>query len=151
MSTTRNGRAATAENIRLKLQTGIHARKILLADDDPMGRTVAHNLLTRRGYLVTSVENGTILLEALEKERFDLVITDISMPDMEGTQVAQIIRSGERTGIDPRIPIIAMTAHALSEDREHYLAAGINGHVPKPVDLETLIREIEDLCTSKSE
>ena len=69
------------------------------------------------------------------------------MPDMEGTQVARIIRSGERVGIDPRIPIIAMTAHAFSDDRERFLAAGINGYVAKPVNLEELFRQIEELCS----
>ncbi len=121
-------------------------RKILLADDDGRGRTVAQKLLQRRGYQVTAVENGTDLLDALQNEDFDLVITDISMPDMEGTRVAQIIRSGEREGINKHIPIIAMTAHAFSDDRTRFLSAGINGYVAKPVNLDDLFRQIEELC-----
>jgi len=126
-------------------------RKILLADDDERGRAVAQKLLQRRGYKVTAVANGTELLEKLQKESYEIVLTDISMPDMEGTQVARIIRSGERDGIDPRIPIIAMTAHAFSEDRERFVAAGINGYVAKPVNLEELYRQIEELCHEASE
>jgi len=125
--------------------------KILLADDEQAGRTVAQKLLQRRGYKVTAVENGAELLDALQKDEFDIVLTDISMPDMEGTQVARIIRSGERPGINPRIPIIAMTAHAFSEDRERFLAAGINGYVAKPVNLEELFKQIEELCSSLGE
>lgn len=127
------------------------SRKILLADDDERGRAVAQKLLQRRGYKVTAVESGAGLLEVLEKEEFDIVLTDISMPDMEGTQVARIIRSGERAGIDPLVPIIAMTAHAFSEDRERFLAAGINGYVAKPVNLVELFRQIEELCSRSSE
>jgi len=97
---------------------------------------------------VTTVENGTELLDALQKGAFEIVLTDISMPDMEGTQVARIIRSGERPGIDPHIPIIAMTAHAFSEDRERFLDAGINGYVAKPVNLEDLFSQIEELCST---
>ncbi len=124
----------------------VPARKILLADDDERGRGVAQKLLQRRGYKVTAVENGADLLDALQNEKFDIVLTDISMPDMEGTQVARIIRSGERVGIDSKIPIIAMTAHAFSQDRERFLDAGIDGYVAKPVNLEELFRQIEDLC-----
>ncbi|MBW4055422.1 MAG: GAF domain-containing protein [Proteobacteria bacterium] len=127
-------------------QAHVFSRKILLADDDERGRDVAQKLLQRRGYKVTAVENGAKLLEALQKEDFEIVLTDISMPDMEGTQVARIIRSGERAGIDPHIPIIAMTAHAFSEDRTRFMTAGINGYVAKRVNLAELFGQIEELC-----
>lgn len=127
-------------------QVQVHPIKVLLADDDEMGRGVAQKLLQRRGYEVTAVGNGAELLEKLQMEEFGIVLTDISMPDMEGTQVARIIRSGERAGIDPKIPIIAMTAHAFSDDRKRFMNAGINGYVAKPVNLEELFRQIEELC-----
>ncbi|MDD2367504.1 MAG: PAS domain S-box protein [Desulfuromonadaceae bacterium] len=122
--------------------------RILLADDDERGRGVAQKLLQRRGYIVEAVENGTKLLETLERESFDILITDISMPDMEGTEVARIIRSGKREGINSKIPIIAMTAHAFAEDRERFLDAGINGYIAKPVNLDLLFSKIEELCSS---
>ena len=124
----------------------ITPRNILLADDDERGRAVAQKLLQRRGYKVTAVEDGGTLLDTLQKGQFDIVLTDISMPDMDGTKVARIIRSGELSGIDPLIPIIAMTAHAFSEDRDRFLAAGINGYVSKPINLEDLLSQIEKLC-----
>lgn len=122
------------------------ARKILLADDDERGRSAARKLLQRKGYDVTAVEDGAGILDALQREDFDIILTDISMPDMEGTQVARIIRSGELKRVDRHIPIIAMTAHAFSDDRESFMAAGINGYVAKPVNLEELFRQIEALC-----
>ena len=124
----------------------IPPRKILLADDDCRGRTVAQKLLQRRGYKVTAVENGAGILEALQKEVFEIVLTDISMPDMDGIQVARIIRSGDRPGINQHIPIIAMTAHAFSDDRARFMASGINGYVAKPVNIEELFRQIEEMC-----
>ncbi len=132
--------------ISISSPTPATARRILFADDDQKGREVVMKLLQRSGYQVTAVENGTKLLDTLLQEEFDIVLTDISMPDMDGTQVARIIRSGERAGIDPHIPIIAMTAHAFCEDRELILEAGIDGYVSKPVNLEMLLAEIERLC-----
>ncbi|MDD2542737.1 MAG: GAF domain-containing protein, partial [Desulfuromonadaceae bacterium] len=132
---------------RAQNQVHVSSRNILLADDDERGRAVAQKLLQRRGYKVTAVENGAKLLEALQKEEFEIVLTDISMPDMEGTQVARIIRSGERAGINPHIPIIAMTAHAFTEDRIRFMTSGINGYVAKPVNLDELFAQIEQLCS----
>jgi CheY-like chemotaxis protein/anti-sigma regulatory factor (Ser/Thr protein kinase) len=128
----------------------IPARKILLADDDQRGRAVAQKLLERSGYMVTAVENGSELLDALQQGAFDIVLTDISMPDMDGTQVAKIIRSGERAGIDRCVPIIAMTAHALTEDRDRFLASGIDGFVAKPFNFAELLRQIEELCSRRT-
>ena len=137
--------------VQAQVQAQAPSRNILLADDEEFGRTVAQKLLERKGYRVTAVKNGAELLDALQKDKFEIVLTDISMPVMDGTAVARIIRSGERVGIDPDIPIIAMTAHAFTEDRELYMATGINGYVTKPVDLEDLYSQIEHLCGKKSD
>lgn len=136
------------ENVQVQAHTMTqgHPWNILLADDDDRGREVTQKLLQRRGYKVTAVENGTEILAALQKDNYDILLTDISMPDMDGTAVAQIIRSGEKVGINVKIPIIAMTAHAFDQDRARFLAAGINGYVSKPVKLENLFRQIDDLC-----
>ena len=142
--------AAPLSQPRTQPQSQVTPRNILLADDDERGRAVAQKLLQRRGYKVTAVEDGGTLLNTLQKGQFDIVLTDISMPDMDGTKVARIIRSGELNGIDPLIPIIAMTAHAFSEDRDRFLAAGINGYVSKPINLEDLLSQIEKLCDGAS-
>jgi len=124
-------------------------RTILLADDDALGRSVMTSLLECKGHRVTAVENGLQLLDLLPGNTFDIVLTDISMPDIDGIEVTKIIRSGKRPGVDPMIPIIAMTAHAFSRDRELFLAAGVDGFAAKPVDLEMLLQQIEQICSSK--
>ncbi len=121
-------------------------RKILLADDDELGRSVTAAMLQRRGHSVTAVENGTSLLEALQWQQFDIILSDISMPDMDGIEVLRIIRSGDQTGIDAAVPIIAMTAHAFSEDRIRFLSCGFNGYAAKPLDFEELLQQIDQLC-----
>ncbi len=134
-----------AETLELT-QAAEHPRNILLADDDEFGRSALLKLLRLRGHTVTEVKNGIELLEALQVEDYDIVLTDISMPYMDGTEVAMIIRSGERKGINPQIPIIALTAHAFSKDRDHFIACGINSHIAKPIDLEKLLIKIKELC-----
>ena len=121
-------------------------RKILLADDDTFGREIATAMLERKGHRITAVEDGAAVMEALQNNQFDVLITDISMPDMDGTQVANIIRSGEQEGIDLKIPIIAMTAHAFPQDRERFLDSGINGYISKPVNFNELLGLIEEVC-----
>ncbi|MDD2499189.1 MAG: response regulator [Geobacter sp.] len=122
---------------------------ILLADDDDLGRSVMTSLLKGRGHRVTAVANGAQLLDQLSANSFDVVLTDISMPDIDGIQVTQIIRSGKRAGINPRIPIVAMTAHAFSKDRDMFLEAGIDGFAAKPVDVEALLILLENLCSKQ--
>ncbi len=136
-----------AQTLELAQAALEHPRNILLADDEEFGRSVVQKLLRLRGHTVTDVKNGIELLEALQKNDYDIVLTDISMPYMDGTEVAMIIRSGERKGINPQIPIIALTAHAFSEDRDHFIACGINSHIAKPIDLEKLLIKIEELCS----
>jgi CheY-like chemotaxis protein/HPt (histidine-containing phosphotransfer) domain-containing protein len=125
-------------------------REILLADDDEMNRMVVSTLLRTEGHRVTTVEDGEGLLVQLAKRRFDIVLTDISMPGLEGSKVAEIIRSGQREGIASDIPIIAMTAHAFPQDRERFLASGINGYVSKPINYEELLQLIDNLCGAAS-
>jgi len=124
------------------------AKKILLADDEPVSRGITVTLLERNGYTVKAVKDGKTVLEMLQRERYDILLTDISMPDMDGTQVAQIIRSGEREGIDKLIPIIAMTAHAFPQDRERFLSCGMNDYIAKPINFERLLGLIEETCSA---
>jgi CheY-like chemotaxis protein len=123
-------------------------RTILLADDDALGRMVVTTLLERKGHTVTAVENGARLLETMQNCTFDILLTDISMPDMEGTEVARIIRSRESSGSSP-IPIIALTAHAFNNDRERFIDCGISGYIAKPFNFEELLNLIEELCSAR--
>lgn len=138
--------APSAKAVPKKAIMGI-ARKILLADDDELGRMVVTTLLERKGHTVTAVENGARLLEAIQGDTFDILLTDISMPDMEGTEVARIIRSDERNCGNRQVPIIALTAHAFVNDRARFIDCGINGYIAKPFNFEELLTLIEELCS----
>ena len=132
--------------VKEQLNVKVSPRNILLADDEKFGREVTQKLLQRRGYRVTVAESGIALLDELQKNKFEIVLTDISMPGMDGTEAVRIIRSGIIACIDPHIPVIAMTAHAFSDERDRYLATGFSAHIAKPIDLEELYRQIEELC-----
>ena len=119
--------------------------KILLAEDQPVNRLVLSRLLETMGHRVTTVEHGGQLLAELAKEGYDLVITDISMPVMDGYQAVREIRSGRHAGVDPAIPVVAMTAHALTTDREQCLAAGMSEYLSKPIEVDKLVEVLQRL------
>jgi CheY-like chemotaxis protein len=110
--------------------------KILLADDNLVNQRVAMNMLGKMGHRVTLATNG---LEALEKWRqgeFDLILMDVQMPEMNGLQAARQIREEEAIGT--HVPIVAMTASAMSEDRDRCLAAGMDDFISKPVSYKVI-------------
>ena len=115
--------------------------RILLAEDNPVNQKVAVRFLEKEGYRVTVAGNGREAVEALEQEQFDLVLMDVQMPEMDGLQATAAIRARERrTGA--RVPILAMTAHAMSGDRERCLTAGMDGYITKPIHKSELMRAI---------
>ncbi|MGH9716687.1 MAG: response regulator, partial [Candidatus Acidiferrales bacterium] len=118
--------------------------KILLAEDNAVDRTLAVRLLEKRGYTVKTVETGSAVLDTLAHEPFDVVLMDIQMPEMDGLQATVSIREHERiTG--RHLPIIAMTAYAMSGDKERCLAAGMDRYVPKPLNVQHLYQTIDEL------
>lgn len=106
---------------------------ILLAEDSLANRKLALGLLDRWGHQVTVATTGLEALDALEKEEFDLILMDVQMPEMDGLTAAQEIRKREQESGGRRIPIIAMTAHAMKGDRERCLEAGMDDYVSKPI------------------
>jgi PAS domain S-box-containing protein len=117
----------------------------LLAEDNIVNRLFLSRALTNAGHTVTEAENGKEALEQLLKERFDCVLMDVQMPVMDGIKATQKIRSTKLRRFDPHIPIIALTAYAMKGDREKFLAAGMNGYVPKPVNFSELATTIQQL------
>jgi two-component system sensor histidine kinase/response regulator len=111
---------------------GVTAR-VLLVEDNDINRRVATGILRRLHCEVQHAENGQRALEALEGERFDLVFMDVQMPVMDGLQATARIRGDGRWS---RLPIVAMTAHAMKGDRERCLEAGMNDYIAKPVSLD---------------
>jgi signal transduction histidine kinase/ActR/RegA family two-component response regulator len=116
---------------------------ILLAEDNSVNRKLAIRLIEKHGHTVVAVENGRVAVERLEHETFDLVLMDVSMPEMDGLEATALIRSKSRDYA--RVPIIAMTAHALNGDREMCLGAGMDGYVVKPIKPADLFSAIDDV------
>jgi CheY-like chemotaxis protein len=115
--------------------------RVLLAEDNPVNQQVARRLLEKIGHTVTVVSNGREGLHALEHQTFDLIVMDVQMPEMDGFQATAAIRQKEKQS-NSRIPIIALTANAMSGDRELCLSAGMDGYVTKPVRSQDLVNEI---------
>jgi two-component system sensor histidine kinase/response regulator len=135
----------TAEEI-IKTEGG--RLRILVAEDTPFNQKFILRLLDRWGYEVVVVENGRLALEAFSKDRFDLVLMDVQMPEMDGLEATAAIRELEKqTG--GHIPIIALTAHAMKGDRELCLATGMDEYVSKPISPDTLHNAIHTLSSSK--
>ncbi len=118
--------------------------RILLAEDDRISQTIAVAMLEQNGWQVTAVNSGTEVLEELAHEDYDLILMDIQMPNLDGFETTRRIRDSavEKTA---QTPIIAMTAHALREDRERCLAAGMNGYLSKPVETRVFMEVIDKI------
>jgi polar amino acid transport system substrate-binding protein len=112
---------------------------ILLVEDNLDNQRMARELLIRFGLKVSCADNGVQAVETLSARPFDLVLMDIQMPEMDGYQATALIHAMDgREGL----PILAMTAHAAQEDRQQSLAAGMAGHITKPIDPETLYQTL---------
>jgi signal transduction histidine kinase len=115
--------------------------RILIVEDNPVNQRVAGAILRKRGHITAAVQNGREALAALERESFDLVLMDVQMPDLDGLATTRLIREREgSTG--RRVPIIAMTAHAMNGDRERCLEAGMDGYVSKPIQGPELLQAV---------
>ena len=120
----------------------VRAARILVAEDNIINQRVAAGLLTKRGHQVTVVSNGREALDALRGGSFDIVLMDVQMPDMDGFEATAAIRRLEHER-GSRVRIVAMTAHAMTGDRERCLAAGMDGYLAKPIDQRALYDAVE--------
>src|SRR5262245_38199108 len=124
--------------------------QILLVEDNPINQKVAARLLEKAGHAVTVAENGRVALDFVGSRPFDLVLMDVSMPEMDGLEATVAIRQREReAGTDRRVPIVALTAHAMVGDRERCLGAGMDGYVTKPVIQAALFQAIADALSAR--
>ena len=120
--------------------------RVLLVEDNVVNQRLAVRLLEKRGHTFVLASNGIEALEALEKSTFDAVLMDLQMPRMGGIETTAEIRRLE-VGTSRRLPIIAMTAHAMKGDRESCLAAGMDAYLSKPIHADELYRTLESFAS----
>ncbi len=148
---------------------------ILVAEDDPISQLTIRRILARAGHRVSCVNDGRQALEALMLHPFDCLVTDIQMPVMDGVEMVSRIRSGDTSGIEPTefvgqllgaalleplhdippdLPVVALTAHAMTGDREKFLSLGMDYYLAKPViasELSSMLRHIGAILRAKQE
>ncbi|MFI4934251.1 MAG: ATP-binding protein [Caulobacterales bacterium] len=117
--------------------------RVLAAEDNPMNQLVLRTLLGQVGLEPTLVENGVQCVQAWEDETWDVILMDVQMPEMDGPSAARAIRHRESETGRRRTPIIALTANAMSHQVADYLAAGMDGHVSKPIEAVKLFEAVE--------
>lgn len=118
--------------------------RILLAEDSPTNRMVASALLRRAAYRVDWVIDGAEAVEAVKRLPYDLILMDISMPNMDGIEATKAIRA--LAGEESQVPIVALTAHAMPGDKERFLSAGMDAYLTKPLQARELIETIVRFC-----
>ncbi len=121
--------------------------RVLLVEDNAVNRTLAQRLLEKRGFAVSIATDGKQAIAATQNAEFDLILMDIQMPEMDGFEATAEIRKREKLTVR-RTPIIALTAHALKEDRERCLAGGMDAYVTKPIRPAELFQVIQNVLQS---
>lgn len=114
--------------------------RVLLVEDNEQNRYLVTFLMERNGCVVTHAGDGAAALARAREERFDVILLDIQLPGMDGYTVARALRNSgcQAAGV----PIVAVTSYAMSGDREKALAAGCDGYIEKPIDVETFMSEV---------
>lgn len=129
----------------LKTSTRLAGLRVLITEDQADSREALRILIEKNSAIAVTADSGKTALEALRREQFDLILSDIGMPEMDGYQMLEQWRGEERLNGWDIIPAIALTAYASSRDRTRALSAGFQSHVPKPVDKDELLAVIDSL------
>jgi CheY-like chemotaxis protein len=143
---------AVAENGDVDAASGAAATQtldILLVEDSLYNQRLAQGVLSKMGHRVTVAETGTQAVEAHRRRRFDLILMDVQMPEMDGLEATRRIRARE-AGSGDRVPIIAMTAQALKGDRERCLESGMDDYLAKPVRAAELRAKIQEVAGAEA-
>jgi CheY-like chemotaxis protein len=126
------------------MASGPRSLRILVADDDPLNLRIAARLLRELGHTGSLVTDGHKALALLAQQRFDLMLLDISMPELDGLETLQRLRSAPPAG--PRLPVLMVSGHTDDATRDHFLAAGADGFLSKPLASTALQAEIQRIC-----
>lgn len=140
-----NGKAETsgpAYSLNGTAEDGKYRARILVAEDFSINREVISELLEMLGFTAHVVENGKQAIHALERNRYDLVLMDVQMPEMDGLEATRIIRDPKSTVLDHDIGLVALTGNAMKGDRQRFLDAGMNDYLAKPIKPEALYNVI---------
>jgi PAS domain S-box-containing protein len=122
--------------------------RILLAEDEQLNREFVTFFLSGEGHTVSTAANGCEALDLLERQDFDVVLMDVQMPELDGLEATRRIRSMERSD-KAHVPIIALTAYAMKEDRERVMAAGMDDYLSKPLDMDELRRSLARILAER--
>lgn len=120
--------------------------RVLVAEDNAVNQKLAAAILQRAGHISVVVPNGHLAVAAMERDRFDVVLMDVQMPEMGGFEATRLIRMME-AGLGRRTPIIAVTARGMEGDRDACLKAGMDEFVPKPIQSARLLEILEQLAS----
>jgi CheY-like chemotaxis protein len=136
------GNSASAEARVSASPPAVSHLRILLAEDNIVNQRLIQRMLEKKGHQVSVVGDGRQAIRALEPGRFDLILMDVQMPDVDGLDATRSIRAAEKSG-DAHIPIVALTAHAMKGDQEKCLAAGMDAYLSKPIHAADLLKMVE--------
>ena len=141
------GEAKTGQTPPAAKASAFTGKKLLVVEDNELNLEIASTLLKEAGFEVDTAENGKIAVEKVEAasaDRYDLILMDIQMPEMDGYEATRRIRALPDTK-KAALPIVAMTANAFEDDRKNALRAGMNGHIAKPLDIQKLFQVLSEL------
>ena len=141
------GEAKTEQTPPAAKASASAGKKLLVVEDNELNLEIASTLLKEAGFAVDTAENGKVAVEKVEAasaDRYDLILMDIQMPEMDGYEATRRIRALPDTK-KAALPIVAMTANAFEDDRKNALRAGMNGHIAKPLDIQKLFQVLSEL------
>jgi CheY-like chemotaxis protein len=123
--------------------------RVLLAEDNPVNQMLCSRILSKAGHNVTVASDGRQAVRHYQDGNFDIILMDVQMPEWDGMQATAEIRAWERD-CGHHVPIIALTAHAMRDDRDKCLDSGMDGYLSKPIDTADLFREIYRLTATQA-
>jgi len=125
--------------------------RVLVAEDDPTSMFATTRFLEKNGAIVESVQNGRQALDRARSDCFDLILMDIQMPELDGVAATKAIRSGEAGSKNMNIPIVAMTAYAMKEDREIFMENGMDAYLSKPIHAHEMTKVLQSVVCRQSQ